>query len=110
GGDKTGARAYWQLVAENFENVTFFLRPAGFLLGRVDEATFKTQIDTSPDLKAFGTYVIGLKHRLSGNNKAARTAYKRCLELSLEKDPLKMRIPFKWAREDLEHLQQQNVN
>jgi tetratricopeptide (TPR) repeat protein len=107
--DKTRALDYWRLVAENFGDATFFFQPANFLLGRIDESTFKIQIDTSSDLKAFGTYAIGLKHRLGGNSQAARIAFKSCLELSPEKDPLKMRIPFKWAREDLQHLQRQNV-
>jgi hypothetical protein len=103
--DKTGARGYWQIVVEKFGNATEFSQPANFLIGTVDEATFRNRMEKATDLKAIGEYVIGLKHRLSGDEKGARIAYKRCIELSNEKDPLKLEIPYKWAYEDLQRLQ-----
>jgi tetratricopeptide (TPR) repeat protein len=107
--DKTGARGYWQLVVEKFGDATYFSQPANFLLGSVDEATFRNRMEKVSDLKAIGEYVIGLKHRLGGDEKGARIAYKRCIELSSEKDPLKMEIPYKWAYEDLQRLQKQGM-
>ncbi len=102
------AHGYWQIVVEKFYNSAFIHQAAGFLLGTVDEKTFRTQIKGRSEMEAFGEYVIGLKHRILEDKHAAAIAFKRCLELSSEKDPQKMRIPQKWAWEDLERLQEQN--
>jgi len=106
--DTHRAHEYWQIVVEKFYNSAFIPRAADFLLGAVDEKTFRTQITATPETEAFGEYVIGLKHRTLADKKAAANAFKRCLKLSSEKDPQKMRIPQKWAWEDLQRLQDYN--
>ena len=107
--DKNGAREYWQLVVEKYGNATYFSQPANFLLGTVDKATFRNRMQQASDLKAIGEYVIGLKLRLGGDEKGARIAYTKCIELSNEKDLLKLEIPYKWAYEDLQRLQKQGM-
>jgi tetratricopeptide (TPR) repeat protein len=107
--DKTKARGYWQLVVEKFGDDTFLAQSARFLLGNVDETRFNAKIKESSDTEAFGEYLIGLKRWLVGDERAATVAFKRCLELSSEKDPQKMKIPQKWAWEDLQSLQRGNA-
>jgi tetratricopeptide (TPR) repeat protein len=108
--EKNSAREYWQLVVEKYGNTTHLSDPARFLLNKVDEATFRYRMATASDLQAIGEYVIGLKHRLGGDTASAEIAFQRCVELSDEKDPVEMEIPYKWAYEDLQRLQQQNDN
>jgi tetratricopeptide (TPR) repeat protein len=108
--DQAGANVYWRLLTQQFDGATFFSQPADFLLGRVNEATFRRHINSSLDEMAFGEYVIGLKQRIDGDKQSAASAFERCLKLSTEKDPHKLKIPYKWAWQDLQQIRAENSN
>lgn len=102
--DPARANVYWRLLTDQFAGLTSFSQPANFLLGKVKETTFRRQVNRTPDEIAFGEYLIGLRHWLDGDQPAAASAFERCLKLSTEKDPDSLKIPYRWAREDLQKI------
>jgi hypothetical protein len=60
----------------------------------------------SPDWKVSAEYVIGLNHWLHGEAFFAAQAFGRCLQIDTETPPSTHYSPRKWAREDLQRIQE----
>jgi tetratricopeptide (TPR) repeat protein len=101
--DASRARAYWQLVLEDFDDFRFFSEQAAFLIGKRDPEAFVRNMRNLPEGEAAAAYAIGLQCWLDGDSAAARLYFSRCLG-----DVRHIRpddVPRKWAREDLARLQ-----
>ena len=102
--DDVDIREYWNSVARDYGDFTFFALQARFLSGAIDVESFERQMNRNAEWEAAGAYAIGLKHWLNGNITAARVAFERCLRLGAEKTARPEGIPQEWAWEDLNRL------
>jgi lipopolysaccharide biosynthesis regulator YciM len=104
--DAAGAAVFWNYVADELEKFKFFSLQAKFLNGTLTEETFRQQMGDSPDWKISAEYVIGLNHWLHKDSTSAAQAFQRCLQIDAEKKSSNPYPPQKWAREDLQRIQQ----
>lgn len=102
--DAARARHYWQLIERDFREFKFFASQASFLLGNLDENSFRKLMGDSPEGQATAEYIIGLHHRLNGNRPSAIRSYQRCLQIDTGESSLGGDTPRAWAREDLRRL------
>jgi tetratricopeptide (TPR) repeat protein/4-amino-4-deoxy-L-arabinose transferase-like glycosyltransferase len=104
--DAAGAAVYWNYVVDQFERFKFFSLQAKFLNGTLTEETFRHRMGNSPDWKVSAEYVIGLNHWLQGDAASAAQAFERCLQTDAGKKYSNPYSPQKWAREDLQRMQE----
>ena len=102
--DDVDIREYWNSVARDYGDFTFFSLQARFLSGAIDGESFERQMNRNAEWEAAGAYAIGLNHWLNGDITAARVAFERCLGLGAEKTARPEGIPQEWAWEDLNRL------
>jgi Flp pilus assembly protein TadD len=104
--DAAGAAACWNYVVAQFERFKFFSLQAKFLNGTLTEKTFRHQMGNSPDWRVSAEYVVGLNHWLHGDAASAAQAFERCLQTDTGKKSSYPYSPQKWAREDLQRIQE----
>ena len=104
--DAAGAAACWNYVVAQFEEFKFFSLQAKFLNGTLTEEIFRHQMGNSPGWKVAAEYVIGLNHWLHGDAASAAQAFERCLQTDAGKKSSNPYSPQKWAREDLQRIQE----
>ncbi len=108
-GDLEAARGFWARAALQAPLVPFFALQARFLLGEIDESTFRREMEAldSPTALEFAEYTIGLHRRLRGDLDGARAAYGRCLSLAGQRssDEPPAELPQRWAWEELRILE-----
>jgi hypothetical protein len=102
--DEVDIREYWNAVARDYDDFTFFSLQARFLSGSIDGESFERQMNRNAEWRAAVAYAMGLKHWLNGDIVAATDAFERCLRLGGKKTARPERIPQKWAWEDLNRL------
>ena len=99
-----GAAHYWRYVIKEFNEFKFFSFQAAFLVGDLDEASLREQLGNTPVNRAAAEYVIGLRHRITGDTQSAIAAYRRSLQVNINDQSSYRDSPQTWAREDLQHL------
>jgi tetratricopeptide (TPR) repeat protein len=102
--DAAEARRYWLLIVREFNDFTFFSAQASFLLGDLDEKSFREMMGDSPEGQVTAEYIIALHHQLNGNTASAIQAYRRCLQLDIGDHTFGQDSPRTWAREDLRDI------
>lgn len=102
--DAAEARRYWQFVVRKFSEFRFFSSQASFLLGDLDEKSFRKLMGDTAEGLVTAEYIIGLNRRLNGNTASAIQAYRRCLQIDIDDAAFDQDSPRTWAREDLQRL------
>ena len=102
--DAEDARRYWQYIVEEFNEFKFFSLQASFMVGDLDEKSFRKLIGDTPEGQVTAEYIVGLHYRLNGNTTRAIQAYRRCLQIDTGDHTFDLNSPRTWAREDLQHL------
>jgi len=54
---------------------------ASFMVGDLDEKSFRKLIGDTPEGQVTAEYIVGLHYRLNGNTTRAILAYRRCLQI-----------------------------
>jgi hypothetical protein len=102
--DNEAARRYWQYILRKFNEFKFFSLQASFMVGDLDEESFRNLMGNTLEGQITAEYMIGLQYRLNGNTTSAIQAYRRCLQIDTGDNAFDLDSPRTWAREDLQHL------
>lgn len=98
------ARRYWLAVSRKFRDFTFFAQQADYMLGVLDENTFRKHMQRSNQWQIAAAYMIGLKNWFNGDLPKAEREFQRCLADLRDLEAKPDTIPQKWAWEDLQRI------
>jgi len=98
------ASGYWLAVSRKFQDFKFFALQADYMLGVMDENTFRKHMQLSNQWQIAAGYMIGLKNWLNGDLPKAEKEFQRCLVDLNDPDAKPETIPQKWAWEDLQRI------
>jgi tetratricopeptide (TPR) repeat protein len=98
------ARGYWLAVSRNFRDFKFFAQQADYMLGVLDENTFRKHMQRSNQWQIAAAYMIGLKNWSNGDLPKAEREFQRCLADLRDSEAKPETIPQKWAWEDLQRI------
>jgi len=98
------ARGYWFAVSRKFRDFKFFAQQADYMLGELDENTFRKRMQRSNQWQVAAAYMIGLKNLFNGDLLKAEREFQRCLTDLHDWEAKPETIPQKWAWEDLQRI------
>jgi tetratricopeptide (TPR) repeat protein len=98
------AQGYWLAVYRKFRDFKFFALQADYMLGVLDENTFRKHMQFSNQWQTAAAYMIGLKNWSNGDLPKAEKEFQRCLDDLSDPEAKPETIPQKWAWEDLRRI------